>query len=96
MLQCFVYSYILSLETWSSAGILETPQLLCSQHCLIRDLWKSLCAKEKGVDRNKLFTVTQNYLTGKFSDKLLFKSPCFGTNWEEVEAVFIYIVKYSF
>lgn len=59
------------------AGILETPQLLCSQHCLIRDLWKSLCAKEKGVDRNKLFTVTQNYLTGKFRDKLLFKSPCY-------------------
>lgn len=58
------------------AGILETPQLLCSQHCLITDLWKSFCAKEKGVDRNKLFTVTQNYLTGKFREKLLLKSSC--------------------
>lgn len=46
------------------------------------------------MDRNKLFTVNQNYSRSKSREKKILKAPvAFGTNWEGEEAVFIYIVK---
>lgn len=41
--------------------------------------------------------MTQNYVSGKSRDKQTLKaSVAFGTNWEEEETVFIYIVRSYF
>lgn len=74
MLQHCLFLHFVTANCIIFAGILETPRLLYSQDCLkTGDLRKCLYAKKKGVDEDKFFTVIQNYLSGKFRVKQLFK-----------------------